>query len=79
MLNKQIVKKPQKSLNNYAHYSGIVFQMIIIILAGTFGGIKIDSKLNWKFPFFTVLLSFLSVLIAMYIVLKDFLGKKNNE
>ena len=79
MPDNQIVRNSKKNLNNYTHYSGIVFQMIIIMLAGTFGGIKIDSKLNWKFPVFTVLLSFLSVLIAMYIVLKDFLGKKKHE
>jgi len=52
--------------------------MILIILAGTFGGIKIDSKLNWKFPVFTVVLSLLSVLIAMFLVLKDFMGKRES-
>jgi len=69
-------RKTKKSLDSYARYSGMVFQMAAIILAGTFGGIKIDSKLHFKFPVFTVVLSFLSVLLAMYIVLKDFLGKK---
>lgn len=76
MPDNQSVRKTKKSLNNYAHYSGIVFQMAVVILAGTFGGIKIDSKFNWKFPVFTVALSFLSVLLAMYIILKDFIGKK---
>ena len=76
MQDNQPTRKAKKSLNDYAHYSGIVFQMAVIILAGTFGGIKIDGKLKWKFPIFTVALSFISVLIAMYIVLKDFLGKK---
>jgi len=52
--------------------------MAVIMLAGTFGGIKIDSKLNWQFPVFTVALSFLSVILAMYIILKDFIGKKES-
>lgn len=70
------VRKTKKSLNNYAHYSGIVFQMIAIMLAGTFGGIKLDTIIHWQFPVFTVGLSLFSVLIAMYLVLKDFLYKK---
>ncbi len=78
MQDNQSFRKNKKNLNDYAHYSGIVFQMILIILAGTFGGIKIDSKLNWKFPVFTVVLSLLSVLIAMFLVLKDFMGKRES-
>ena len=47
-----------------------------IIFLGTFGGIKLDQVISLKFPLFTVTLSFLSVLLAMYYVLKDFIGKK---
>lgn len=50
--------------------------MAIIILAGTWGGIKLDEKCKLKFPVFTVVLSFSSVIIAMYIILKEFIGKK---
>lgn len=54
----------------------MVIQMGVIIFAGTFGGIKLDEKIQLGFPLFTVILSFLSVLLAMYYVLKDFIGKK---
>jgi hypothetical protein len=50
--------------------------MAVIILAGTWGGIKLDEKLKLSFPVFTVVLSFLSVLLAMYVMLKEFIGKK---
>jgi len=50
--------------------------MAIIILLGTFGGIKLDDILNNKFPILTVILSFLSVILALYVVLKEFIGKK---
>ena len=73
--DKQQRKRTQKNLSNYSYYSSIVFQMAIIILAGTFGGIKLDAIVHWSFPVFTVVLSFLSVLLAMYFMLKDFLGK----
>jgi hypothetical protein len=50
--------------------------MAIVILAGTFGGIKLDKVVGFHFPLFTVVFSFLSVLLAMYVVLKEFIGKK---
>jgi hypothetical protein len=50
--------------------------MILIILAGTFGGIKLDQKLQREFPVFTVVLSFLAVILAMFIMIKDFIVKK---
>ena len=50
--------------------------MAFIILAGTFGGIKLDEKLDLNFPVFTVGLSLASVILAMYLVLKEFIGKK---
>jgi hypothetical protein len=49
--------------------------MAVIILAGTFGGIKLDQEVKIEFPLFTVILSFLSVIFAMYYFLKDFIGK----
>lgn len=66
---------PRKPLRNYARYSNIAIQMLVIILAGVFGGYKLDEYLNLKFPVFTVVLSLLSVVIAIYIVVKDLLKK----
>jgi len=54
----------------------MAFQMAAIIFAGTFGGIKLDKYFHFHFPVFTVTLSFLSVILAMYYILKDFIGKK---
>ncbi len=72
-------KKEQKTQNSYAKYSGLATEMTIIILAGTFGGIKLDKLVHHKFPVFTVLLSFGSVLLALYIVIKGLIGKKKDE
>jgi len=69
-------KKNPKVLNNYARYSNLGAQMVVIILAGTFGGIKLDKMLHLKFPVFTVVLSFGSVILALYVVLKEVSGKK---
>jgi len=63
-------------LKSYARYSSIAIQMVVIIVGGTFAGFGIDSLLEWKFPLFTVLFSLLSVIGAIYLVVKDLLKKK---
>jgi hypothetical protein len=69
-------EKPVKSLNDYARYSNMAFQMLVIMLLGVFGGIKLDEILKLHFPVCTVVLSLSGFLLAMYIGLKDFIHKK---
>ncbi len=69
--------KKKKYLDNYARYSSIALQMLAIILLGVFGGVKLDEWINTGFPVFTVILSILSVIAAIYVVIKDLL--KNNK
>lgn len=45
--------------------------MMVIIVAGTFGGFKLDEFLNWGFPVFTLLFSIGAVILAIYIAIKD--------
>ncbi len=63
--------KKKKYLNSYARYSSIAMQMLVIILLGIWGGVKLDGLVNFKFPLFTVLLSFISVGLAIYVVIRD--------
>ncbi len=65
----------RKQLDSYAKFSSIAFQMLVIILIGVFGGVKLDEWLELKFPVFTVILSLLSVILAIYTVVKDLLKK----
>jgi F0F1-type ATP synthase assembly protein I len=55
--------------------------MLFIILLGVFGGIKLDQWLNMKIPVFTVALSLLSVILAIYSVTKDLIksGKSKDK
>ncbi len=73
------IKKKKKQLDNYARYTGIGFQMLVIILIGVFGGVKLDQWLDLNVPVFTIFLSILSVILAIYYAVKDFLkmDKKN--
>lgn len=68
-------KKEKKALSSYARYSSVAFQMLVIILAGVFGGRELDKWLEWGFPVFTLVLTILAVFFAIYTVIKDLLRK----
>jgi len=65
---------PRKNLNDYARYSSIAVQMLVIILLGVFSGFKLDQWLHTR-PFLTVLLAVLSVAAAIYVATRDLLRK----
>lgn len=70
------LNKNKERLNDYAKYSGMVFQMLAVIGTGVYGGIKIDEWLNMNFPVFTIALSVISVILAIYSVIKDLIKFK---
>jgi F0F1-type ATP synthase assembly protein I len=47
--------------------------MIVIILVTVWGGIKLDKLFGLVTPVFTVILSLLGVLAAIYTAVKDFI------
>ncbi len=65
----------KNAFKSYARYSSIAIQMLAIILLGVFGGIQLDKLIEWGIPVFTVSFSFISVILAIYYVTKDFLKK----
>ena len=75
-----MVMKPdqqsQKPLSAYAKYSGLGVQMALIIGGGCYGGYWLDNRYHNTTPIFTIILSLVSIAIAMYIVLKDFIKPK---
>lgn len=66
-------KQPPKPLNACAKYSALGVQMAVVIGGGCYGGFKLDEYYKNTTPIFTIILSLLSIAIAMYIVLKDFI------
>lgn len=69
-------RKPQKPLNAYAKYSSLGFQMAAIIGGGTYGGHKLDQYYQNSTPVFTIVLSLVSIGIAMYLIFKDLIKPK---
>ncbi|MCK9292139.1 MAG: AtpZ/AtpI family protein [Bacteroidales bacterium] len=64
-----------QSLQTYAKYSSLAFQMLGIVLGGVLGGRWLDKKIGWDYPIMTLILSILSVSLAVYYAIKDFLRK----
>ncbi|MBK7432321.1 MAG: AtpZ/AtpI family protein [Bacteroidetes bacterium] len=56
-------------------YASMGTQMMVIIGLGVFGGVKLDEYLGWKIPIATLVLSLLSVAVAIYLSIRDFLKK----
>jgi ATP synthase protein I len=70
------MKKSTNPLSDYSRYSSIAIQMVVIIGGGVLGGYYLDRWINWHFPVFTVSFSFLSVALAIFITLREFLRPK---
>ena len=54
----------------------MTFQMLAIIFAGVLGGHALDKWIHPPFPIFTLSLSFLAVLLAIYYFIRDLLRFK---
>ena len=72
-LNQQDSKK--RPLNNYMKYSAMGFQMAVTVLVFTWCGMKLDKYFEMKFPIFGLGLCLISVFVALYLALKDFIKK----
>lgn len=66
-------QKPKKKFDDFIRYSSLAFEMITIMAAGVFLGIKIDQWLGLDFPAFTLGLMILSVAGAIYHAIRKFL------
>jgi hypothetical protein len=69
-------KPSPKNKGDYMRYASMGTQMLITIGLGVFAGVKLDKWVHLKFPVFTVVLSLVSVILAMYLAVKDLLKKK---
>ena len=62
-------------MDDYSKYSGLIFQMSAIAVICILGGIKLDKVLNMKHPVFTIILTILGSLIALYHLFHTILKK----
>ena len=73
MIDPKDSKKPRPNsrLRSYARFSGIAFQMLIIIGLGAYGGVKLDEAYPNNYSIFTIICSLAAIAVAMYFVIKQ--------
>lgn len=81
MANDPQNQKRSNKASQYAKFSGVAFQMIAVIVLGSYGGMKLDEHYPNKYNLWTVFGSILSVFVATYLAVKQVLdiSKKNDE
>ena len=67
----KMTKQKNNRLDAYAKFSGIVVQMLVIIGGGSWIGYEIDENSSREFPLFTIILSLISIAIALYLVIRQ--------
>jgi Sec-independent protein secretion pathway component TatC len=72
-MNPNKLQKPKKQFDHFIQYSGLAFEMMVIMGAGVWLGVKLDQWLHLHFPVFTLCLMVLSVIGAVYHVIRKFL------
>lgn len=71
--------KKSNSLNNYAKYSGIAFQMFAIIGVGTFIGVKLDAYNGNESNLWTIILSLSSTILAIVFVIRRIIADSKDD
>lgn len=67
------LKKEKKQFDSFIRYPDIGIQMLVIIAAGAFGGLRFDQGADNKIPVFLLTLFTPSMPIAIYHAIKDFI------
>jgi hypothetical protein len=65
----------KKGLNDFTKYSSLGFEMAAIIVAGTFGGYKLDQWLKNEFKVLTLVFMIVSVILSITYGIRNFLKK----
>lgn len=72
-MTDQKFQKQKRRFDDFIKYSNLAFEMIAIMAVGVFAGYKLDQWLKLDFPAFTLGLMILSVIGAIYHVIRKFL------
>lgn len=70
--------KEIKNYNSWLKYSSYAFQLLIMIGAAVYGGLKLDDKLKLS-PLFTITLPLLVLSVTFYKLIKDTSKRKSDD
>ena len=69
----------RSGLDDYLKYTGLGFQMLAIIGIFTWVGIKLDERSTSDTSIYTAIFALLGVIVGTYIVLKEFIHRKDDS
>lgn len=72
-------QKITKDFNVYTKHSAFVLQMIILVIGLTLIGYYLDNWIFNKMYIFTILLSFASIILVVYLIIREFSSKKKQN
>jgi F0F1-type ATP synthase assembly protein I len=72
-------QKPKEQLNTFARFSGLGFQMIVIIGIGSFIGVKLDENYPNKHNLYTIILSLTSVILAIAFIIRRIIAASKDD
>jgi membrane protein DedA with SNARE-associated domain len=70
---------PKKEFNKWVRFSGMGFQMGVVIFLGVWGGTQLDEQFPNKHKLYTIFLSLFAVFIALYLVIKEVKNLSDND
>lgn len=76
MSKKKLQSSKKDNLKAWAKYSSMGFQMLAIMLLGVWGGLQLDKYLETTKPYFTIILTIIAVILAIYTSIKDLIRMK---
>lgn len=65
------LKQVTKEASSYAKYTGLAFQMVIVIGLFTFAGYKMDEAAGHEIKWVTAVLSLAGVFVSLYLVIRS--------
>jgi membrane protein DedA with SNARE-associated domain len=71
--------KKKSGPNPFLRFTGLAFQMGILIALGAWGGTELDSWAGNQKPIYTIILCLLAIGISLYLIIKEALKLSNDD
>lgn len=79
MANPQPEKTKKSGINPFLRFTGIAFQMGVLIALGAWGGTELDVYAGNKNPVYTIILCLLAIGISLYIIIREAMKLGNED
>jgi membrane protein DedA with SNARE-associated domain len=69
----------KKTINPFLRFSGLAFQMGVLISLGAWGGTELDARAQNQKPVYTIILCLLAIGVSLYLIIKEALKLGNDK